>query len=257
MSSNPESVALTESSDVLAKAFAEIRAFCVQHADPAIVAKYSRYFTEGYDGYGISKETWEVNRLLFYDRYREPLGVGGFFDLGDRLLSTGKFEEGSFAIACVTPYRSTFTRADMQQIGNWLAHGVRNWAHVDGICSELLAPTLREGRVSLEEISAWRASPVRWKRRAVPVAMLGLLKGIPDVEPLLDFLRPMMSDQERVVHQGLGWFLREAWKRQPGAVERFLTEWKESAARLIYQYATEKMTPEQKARFRRSKTSKS
>jgi hypothetical protein len=52
------------------------------------------------------------------------------------------------------------------------------------------------------------------------------------------------------VHQGPGWFLREAWKVQPRPVERFLRCWKDTAARLIFQYATEKMTPAQKQRFR-------
>jgi len=61
----------------------------------------------------------------------------------------------------------------------------------------------------------------------------------------------MMLDSERVVHQGLGWFLREAWKRRPKEVEQFLREWKDSAPRLIFQYATEKMTPAGRARYRR------
>jgi len=73
------------------------------------------------------------------------------------------------------------------------------------------------------------------------------------IPALLRFIRPMMMDEERVVHQGLGWFLREAWKVNPKAVEPFLMEWKDRSARLIFQYATEKMTPKQKARYRAGK----
>jgi 3-methyladenine DNA glycosylase AlkD len=62
-----------------------------------------------------------------------------------------------------------------------------------------------------------------------------------------------MMDPEREVHQGLGWFLREAWKKQPQVTETFLFKWKNSAARLIFQYATEKMTAEEKQRFRKEK----
>jgi 3-methyladenine DNA glycosylase AlkD len=83
--------------------------------------------------------------------------------------------------------------------------------------------------------------------------MLALLKSEFDPARLLDFIRPMMMDDERVVHQGLGWFLREIWKKRPAETEQFLLEWKDTAARLIFQYATEKMAPEQKARFRREK----
>ena len=70
---------------------------------------------------------------------------------------------------------------------------------------------------------------------------------------MLAFIEPMMKDDERVVHQGLGWFLREAWKIDPEPVEVFLLKWKDISARLIFQYATEKMTKENKERFRKSK----
>ena len=63
----------------------------------------------------------------------------------------------------------------------------------------------------------------------------------------------MMMDPEREVHQGLGWFLREAWKKQPEPTELFLLKWKNTAPRLIFQYATEKMTPEGKQKFRKQK----
>jgi 3-methyladenine DNA glycosylase AlkD len=63
-----------------------------------------------------------------------------------------------------------------------------------------------------------------------------------------------MLDPDRVVHLGVGWFLREAWKVNPEPVEAFLLEWKDRAPRLIYQYATEKMTAAQKARFKKGKS---
>ncbi len=98
----------------------------------------------------------------------------------------------------------------------------------------------------------WRVSPSRWTRRAVPVSLLALIK---TVEPslLLEFVEPMMLDQERVVHQGLGWFLRELWKKHPTEVEELLLKYKNISARLIFQYATEKMTKEQKLRFSKDK----
>jgi 3-methyladenine DNA glycosylase AlkD len=146
-----------------------------------------------------------------------------------------------------------FTPDAFQRIGLWLEHGVRNWAHSDLICGMILSPCLNKRIASLADLSAWRDSASKWKRRAVPVAMLSLLGGKGKTATLLKFIEPMMLDQERVVHQGLGWFLREAWKKDPVPVEKFLLKWKEKAPRLIYQYATEKMSPGQKQRFRRAK----
>jgi len=46
---------------------------------------------------------------------------------------------------------------------------------------------------------------------------------------------------------------REAWKLRPEQVEQFLLKWKDTAPRLIFQYATEKMTAENKISFRKEK----
>ncbi len=237
---------------ILNNAVTEIRAFCQANADPAVVKKYAKYFKEGYDGYGIGKEVWEANRTRFYDKYRNELGLSGFLKLGNKLFTSGKYEEGSAAIVSVKPFLDSFTPEAFQGIGQWLETGVRNWAHTDVICGELLSPCLKNGVISIAELEGWRQSDSKWKRRAVPVALLGLITRV-ETAKLLDFIRPLMMDPERVVHQGLGWFLRETWKKDPAPVEAFLLEWKDTAARLIFQYATEKMTPEQKNRFRKKR----
>ena len=71
--------------------------------------------------------------------------------------------------------------------------------------------------------------------------------------PAILFVEKLMTDPEREVHQGMGWFLREAWKINSAEVEPFLLKYKDSAPRLIIQYACEKMTAENKQRFRRTK----
>jgi 3-methyladenine DNA glycosylase AlkD len=66
-------------------------------------------------------------------------------------------------------------------------------------------------------------------------------------------IEPLMSDIEKVVQQGTGWFLREAWKQQPGPTEQFLLRYKDTCPRLIVQYATEKMDSDARQRFKRSR----
>jgi 3-methyladenine DNA glycosylase AlkD len=63
----------------------------------------------------------------------------------------------------------------------------------------------------------------------------------------------LITDPEREVHQGMGWFLREAWKISPAEVELFLEKYKDTAPRLIIQYACEKMATEDKMRFKKVK----
>jgi len=236
----------------LSKLVKEIEAFCVEHASAANVAKYSRYFKEGYQAYGVDFEETHAYKKTLLEAHTE-LGLAGFLDLGDLLFRNPNYEMGSFAILFTAAFRDQIGPREFQRVGNWLDEGVRNWAHCDVLSGELTGWCLAQGSVKIGELDKWRSSPARFKRRAVPVSLISLLKTVKDCAPLLEFIRPMMLDEERVVHQGLGWFLREAWKKQPKVVEPFLAEFKDTAARLIFQYATEKMTPEQKARYRRTK----
>lgn len=233
----------------------EIRAFCAKHADEKVASRYARFFTEGYDAYGVTSELIQEHIKKFRGAYEDELGLDGFLQLGDVLLQSGKYEEASFAICFLFPFHGEYTTDTFKRLGEWLESGIRNWGHTDVLCSEVLSKFLEERIVQLEDFSSWRESPSKWKRRAVPVSMLSLLKLRQDYRDLLGFLEPLMMDEDKFVRQALGWFLREAWKRQPKPVEAFLLKWKDSAPRRIYQYATEKMTPEKKEKFRRDRQS--
>ena len=228
---------------------------------------YQRYFKEGYDAWGLldkGNPFFTDRRDEWLERYAD-IGVEGFIEAGERLFASGKYEEGAIAIQFVAKRREEIDQAAALKLARWFDAGVANWAHTDVICGEILGHLLKSGRLDLEALASWRSSPLRFQRRAAVVAVIGLLGTWRKDQPptpaqravtkkLLAYVRPMMLDGERVVHQGLGWFLREAWKRDPKAVEPFLLEFKDSAARLIFQYATERMTAAGKARFRAVKT---
>lgn len=242
--------------DLAAALAAEIQAYCKAHANAAQAARYKRYFREGYDAWGImdaKHALWTEMEPAWRQRY-SGLGLRGFLKLGELLFAGGKYEEGAVAIRFLRPFRDRMDAAAVPRIARWFEAGIRNWAHTDVLCGEVLSPLLAEGRIALDDLAGWRISPHPYQRRAVPVAMLGLLGSDTAVPALLEFLRPMMQDPERVVQQGLGWFLREAWKKQPQPVEAFLLEWKDRAPRRIYQYATEKMAPAARTRFRKSRS---
>lgn len=240
--------------DRVAALAASIRAYCAENADPVKAQKWARYFKEGYDAWGLlDKEhpLWNERQAEWLNENRD-IGIRGFLRLGNILFASGKYEEGALALRFISSMRGELDAGTFPLLGQWF-EGIRNWAHADVLCNDVIAPLLKNGVVSLDNVATWRASSLKYQRRAVPVAMLGLLKTDCEVPPLLDFVRPLMTDSERVVHQGVGWFLREAWKKDPEPVEAFLLEWKDQAPRLIYQYATEKMAPADKERFRASK----
>ncbi len=229
----------------------DIIAFCKAHADQAIVKKYSRYFKEGYDAYGLTFpiQLAKVKEILSNKEADLP-----FVLETSRILIKGKkYEEPGFALSMVKSLAKQYTPATFKEIGYWFSIGIRNWAHTDALCSEIISVFLLKKIVGYEEMSSWRSSDNKFQRRAVPVSLIKLLKTTDDYSGFFSFIEPLMMDKEREVHQGLGWFLREAWKKQPEQAESFLLKYKDTAARLIFQYATEKMTPLQKERFRREK----
>ena len=85
----------------------------------------------------------------------------------------------------------------------------------------------------------------------MPVTMVTVVSKTGKVTQALQASRKLILDPERVVHQGVGWLLRETWKNSPRKVEDFLYKWKDQAPRLIIQYATEKIDKEKRKRFRR------
>ncbi len=239
-------------SQIIQNRLKEIRDFCLAQADPARVPKYARYFVEGYDAYGIEQKVYEKQRDRWIKEFAGDLDFDGFLTLGEALLKNGKYEEASFAIGFAAAFPEEYSSGVLERLGHWLEEGgFRNWAHTDVFCGMVLRQFFAIKKTKLEEFSSWRESSSKWKRRAVPVSLIEALRAGYAIPSLLTFIIPLMMDQEKVVHQGLGWFLREAWKREAEPVETLLLQWKDRCPRLIVQYATEKMTSEEKQKYRR------
>jgi len=232
---------------------AEFTAFCTAAGDPAVIAKYSRYFREGYDAYGVPDERLREVRSLLIGKYGRLLTKQACLEQGLKLLLTGKYEDGAFAVTLGKHCLKELGRADLPWLARWYAEGVTNWAISDVLCGEVLSPLLLKGVLESKDFKGWIRSASRWQRRAAAVALIPGVKKTRRVEELLPLIEPLMADGERVVHQGAGWFLRECWKVDPAATEAFLLRYKDSAPRLIYHYACEKMDPHGKERFRRAK----
>jgi 3-methyladenine DNA glycosylase AlkD len=232
--------------------YSDIIAFCRDNADDALVRKYSRYFKEG--GY----DAWGVTHNLLQEKVSSILAEPGVdlpfvLETCRLLIPSSKYEEPGFALMMVKALKKHYTKETFEEIGHWFSIGIRNWAHSDALCSEILSVFLLKKIVDYKAMAEWRKSENKFQRRAVPVALIKLLKETDDYGEFIEFIEPLMMDPAREVHQGVGWFLREAWKKQPLPVEKFLLKWKDTAPRLIFQYATEKMTPAGKERFRKAK----
>jgi hypothetical protein len=229
-----------------------IRAYCLQNANEANVIKYSYYFKGEYDAYGLSQPTMEAGAK---DMLKLPgINLDVVLRAAPRSMRIGKYEEIGFILLLVRGLSREYTRKTFDTIAGWYGIGIFNWAHADTLGMGILPLFLKNKIVTMDDFKDWLGSPYKFMRRSVPVTMIKSLKTHKDYPAIFSFLEPLMQDPEREVHQGMGWFLREAWKKDAPATETFLLKWKNTAPRLIIQYATEKMTAEQKLKFKKEKS---
>jgi 3-methyladenine DNA glycosylase AlkD len=168
------------------------------------------------------------------------------------VISKGRAEEISILLLMVKGLHKQFNRQTFLQIPEWYRLGIKNWAHADTMGMMVLPLFFKKNLAKLNDFSSWIVAENKYQRRSVPVTLIKLLKDRDSFKDLFSFIEVLMTDPDREVHQGVGWFLREAWKRKPLETEAFLMKWKEISPRLIFQYATEKMTSEEKSKFKKS-----
>lgn len=232
--------------------FLELKNYCNDHANPELVIKYSRYFKGGvYNAWGLSQALMDAKK----DELKKAgnITVDLVFDTAPLLMKSGRYEETSFVLILLSLVKDKLQKTDIQRIENLFETGIRNWAHADYLGMFFLPELMKQDLMGKEDFRGWVTSPFKFQRRCVPVTFIKLLKTGIAFQELFTFLEPLMLDPEREVHQGMGWFLREAWKLKNAETETFLLKWKDSAPRLIIQYACEKMDKTDKARFSRAK----
>lgn len=231
----------------------EIINFCIANADDSVVKKYSKYFTEGYDGYGIDTKIFKSQLNKWLDSWKNEMTISDYLDLGDLLVSTGKFEEASFAISLIASKKDEFSTETFDRIGKWLENGIQNWATTDVLCMLVLPEFIYNKIIDPNGFINWTKSESKWKRRAVPVTFFEAIKKGHKPEPIIAVIEILMEDKEEDVQKGLGTLLREIWKKQPEIAEAFLLKWKDTCGRKIIHYATEKMDKDSKAKFKSAK----
>lgn len=231
----------------------EIQDFFIKNSDLKIVEKYSRYFKEGYNGYGIDQKIFEQQKDKWIESWKEEMTIEDYLELGDRLVQNEKLEEVSLAVHFLASQKEHYTPQTFDRIGHWFDIGISNWANTDVLCMLVLTNFLTKKIITLKKLKEWTAASSEWKRRAVPVTLVEMTKKGIKPSQVIPLIEPLMLDKSEYVQKGIGTLLRELWKKYPTEVEQFLMKWKDTCGRLIIRYATEKMDKEDRKRFRKSK----
>jgi 3-methyladenine DNA glycosylase AlkD len=213
------------------------------------VVKYSRYFKDAPDSYGLTSPQMKEKTKQLLKSGNLTLNI--VLEAIPELFESQKYEEILFGMLLVDGFPKQFTPALFSEISHWFSYGITNWAHADTLGMYILPKFFKQNLITDSDFHDWLLSPHRFQRRCVPVTFIKTLKARNTFQSLFTFLEPLMIDPARVVHQGMGWFLRSCWKLKPEETEYFLLTWKDRSPRLIIQYATEKMNPSEKIRFKK------
>jgi 3-methyladenine DNA glycosylase AlkD len=229
-----------------------IRDFCIKNSKQSNIDKYSKYFKEGFNGYGIDQKVFEAKRDFWLKEWKNEMTLDTYLELGDRLIQIGKYEEISFAISFINSERENYTESTFDRIGEWFDYGINNWASTDVLCMLVLSSFLTDKIVGYDKLKEWTLSNSEWKRRAVPVTLVELIKNNLEPKHAIPVIEPLMLDDSKYVQKGIGTLLRGLWKKYPSEIEDFMLIWKDKCGRLIIQYATEKMDKEYRKKFRKT-----
>ena len=125
---------------------------------------------------------------------------------------------------------------------------INNWDLVDCSAHKILGRAIYEGLQEVVILDRLAVSDILWERRiAIIATMYFIHKG--QLEHTFRLAEKLLADREDLMHKAVGWMLREAWKKDPAAVETFLIKHYPQIPRTALRYAIEKMEETKRQRF--------
>ena len=224
-----------------------MRAALAALADPETAAGSARYFKTGAGQYGEGDVFLGVKVPAVRTVVRRFRGLP--LDEVDALLDDAEHEH---RLAGVLLLVAAYPAAPEEVVERYLAAvrrgRVNNWDLVDASAEFILGPWLLDrDRGLLRELAA---SASLWERRVAVLATFDFLKH-GDPSTTLELAEMLLGDREDLMQKAVGWMLRETGKRvSRDALTGFLDAHAAAMPRTMLSYATEHLTPDERAKYR-------
>jgi 3-methyladenine DNA glycosylase AlkD len=223
-------------------------------ADPETARTLARYFQVRPGGYGEGDSFLGV-KLSELRPIAAPYAVEPFDPTRWVSLLRSPVHEHrliSLVVMSERARRNTVRRGDPAELElvyrtylDNTAH-VNNWDLVDVSCKPIVGGHLQHrDRAPLYVLAR---SESLWERRIAMVGSQWFLKA-EETEDLFRLAEMLLGDRHDLMHKAIGWSLREAGKRDPGALRTFLTSHVDRMPRTTLRYAIERFDPEERRAF--------
>ena len=168
----------------------------------------------------------------------------------DLAVKKREFEAKWLGFFVLNRYADEFPEELATRIKGWITGGhCGNWALIDALSADVIAPFLQRHPKQLPAITAWHKSPNRWLRRASVVPLVPFARRGEHLAVSYSTARALFSDDEDLTHKATGWLLREAGKTNPRRLNAFLVAHGPDIPRTTLRYAIEHFPPSERARL--------
>ena len=125
---------------------------------------------------------------------------------------------------------------------------INNWDLVDLTADKIVGQYLLDNPKEMTILQKLARSDYLWERRIAMIATFQFIKNN-QYQPTLRIARILVNDKHDLIQKAVGWMLREIGKRDKKELIKFLEKYKQSMPRVMYRYAIEHFSPEEKARI--------
>ena len=215
-------------------------------ADAEKARQVQKYFKESIKSFGVSSPEVRALAKELHGLIKTEWDVREAIRLCDRLFPRPELEAKGVAALILARWHKSFPRSLFKTVRGWLARNyLDNWASVDIFCPRVLGELLAKYPELFVEIEKWADEPNRWVKRASIVAFLKLVKDDEYLNAAYAMAARHFACPDDLVQKANGWLLREAGKRDPERLEKFLLANGENMPRTTLRYAIERF-PEKK-----------
>ncbi len=210
-------------------------------SDKHFAENIKRYIKSPYEFYGIHVPEIRTMAKHLYEEHE----LKDFYRVFNRLWNSGYHEEMSLALYTLQLYEKEFDLTTFQFLKPKL-NDIKSWDQIDAVSSSIIGKILLKDNRLEKELIKLSKSKNFWMRRIAIVSTLPLIK-TGDIRLTMKLAEQYIKDTEPYIQKATGWMLREAGKKKPEIVKKFILKHIHMPP-IAFSYATEKMTELRKLR---------
>ncbi|MDR7419584.1 MAG: DNA alkylation repair protein [Armatimonadota bacterium] len=226
---------------------ASLRAILKQHADPVNAAGAQRFFAGGVKTYGVHREQLDGIARDAVRALRRGGGLPAALRIADGLYRSHNMDDAALAVRILTKFGRDLGPEYFSRFDRWV-DSLRDWASTDSLSTQVIGRVVREHPALIRRLGVWTRSPHRWRRRASLVSLIPLAHTGEHLDRIFTMAGRLLGDADDMVQKAVGWLLKEATRRRRREVIRYLVANRDRTTRLVLRYASEKLTPAERAR---------